>query len=242
MGEAFLAGGLAASSLILGALIAFARPMPERSLGLVMAFGAGVLLSAVAYDLVGSAYQAAGGVRIPSGLFAGALVFFVGDLLIDRAGGKDRKSIDAAGGDPMAIVLGAVLDGIPESFVLGLSLLNGEGLSVTLFAAIALSNLPEAIAASTGLIARGSAKRRVLGMWALVVLVSAASAALGYLVLDGAAPSSIAFVQAFGAGAVLTMLADTMMPEAFEHGGPVAGLATTLGFIVAIALATLERR
>jgi zinc transporter, ZIP family len=240
--RAFLVGGFAASSLLLGALIAFVRPIRERTLGLVMAFGAGVLVSAVAYDLVGSAFQAAGGVRIPSGLLAGALVFFVGDLLIDRAGGADRKSIRGpTQGQPMAIVLGAVLDGIPESLVLGLGLLNGEGVSVTLFVAVLLSNLPEAIAATTGLLARGNGRAQILRMWSLVVLVSAVSSMLGFVLLDAAPNSLIAFVQAFGGGAILTMLADTMMPEAFEHGGPVAGLATTLGFTLAFLLASLER-
>jgi zinc transporter, ZIP family len=240
--RAFLIGGFAASSLLLGALIAFVRPIHERTLGLVMAFGAGVLVSAVAYDLVGSAFETASGVRVPSGLLAGALAFFVGDLLIDRDAGSDRRSIrGSSDGQPMAIVLGAVLDGIPESLVLGLSLLNGEGLSVTLLVAIFLSNLPEAIAATVGLLARGYSRGRILIMWVIVVLMSALASALGFILLDGAPATLIAFVQAFGGGAILTMLADSMMPEAFEHGGPAAGLATTLGFTLAFILAVLER-
>ncbi len=239
--RAFLVGGFAASSLLLGALVSFVRPVKERTLGLVMAFGAGVLISAVAYDLVAEAVKAPGGERIPLGLLAGALTFFVGDLLIDRAAGPDRKSLKGPSGDqPVAIVLGAVLDGIPESLVLGLSLLNGEGLSVTLLVAIFLSNLPEAIAASVGLEAKGRSRGRILRMWALVVLVSAVSSALGFVLLDGGPTSVVAFVDAFAAGAILTMLADTMMPEAFEHGGAAAGLATTLGFTLAFLLATLE--
>jgi zinc transporter, ZIP family len=239
--KAFLVGGFAASSLLLGALFAFVHPVKERTLGLVMAFGAGVLISAVAYDLVADALETSGGRRIPLGLLVGAVTFFVGDLLIDRAAGPDRKSLKgSAGGQPVAIVLGAVLDGVPESLVLGLSLLNGEGLSVTLFVAILLSNLPEAIAATVGLEAQGRSRGRILRMWALVVLVSAVSSAMGFVLLDGASPSMIAFVEAFAGGAILTMLADTMMPEAFEHGGPVAGLATTLGFTLAFLLATLE--
>jgi ZIP family zinc transporter len=242
MARAFLVGGFAGSSLLLGALIAFVRPIRERTLGLVMAFGAGVLISAVAYDLVGSAFQVAEGIGIPSGLLTGVLVFFVGDLLIDRAGGAARKSISGpADGQPMAIVLGAVLDGIPESLVLGLGLLNGEGLSVTLFVAVVLSNLPEAIAATVGLRAQGNSKGRILLIWTIVVLVSAFSSMAGFVLLDGAPESLIAFVQAFGAGAILTMLADTMMPEAFEHGRAAAGLATTLGFTLAFFIATLER-
>lgn len=240
--DAFIAGAVAASSLVIGALIAFARPVKEATLGNVMAFGAGVLISAVTYDLVADAFELTQGDAIPAGLAAGALAFFVGDRWIDRAGGAERKSVrgSAEADQPMAIVLGAVLDGIPESLVLGLSLLSGEGLSLTLLAAVFLSNLPESMAATVGLEARGRPRGRILGLWVIVVLVSACAAALGFALLDGAPPELLAFVQAFAAGAILTMLADTMMPEAYEHGGAVVGLSTTLGFTLAFLLATLE--
>ena len=242
MTEAFFSGALAASSLLLGALVAFWRPIKERTLGLVMAFGAGVLISAVTYDLVGEAFELSEGVRIPLGLFVGALVFYGGNLLIDRAGGEERKSIKGASseGNPTAIVLGAVLDGIPESLVLGLSLLDGEGLSVTLLAAIFLSNFPESMAATVGLMNQGRSKGRIFAMWTVVVLVCALSSAVGFALLDGASNMSIAFVEAFAAGAILTMLADTMMPEAFEHGGAAAGLSTTFGFTLAFLIASFE--
>ena len=264
MTEAFFSGALAASSLLLGALVAFWRPIEERTLGLVMAFGAGVLISAVTYDLVGDAFELSEGVRIPLGLFVGALVFYGGNLLINRAGGEERKSIKAASsegnptakaassegsptakaasseGNPTAIVLGAVLDGIPESLVLGLSLLAGEGLSVTLLAAIFLSNFPESMAATVGLMNQGRSKGRIFAMWSVVVLVCALSSAAGFALLDGASNNSIAFVEAFAAGAILTMLTDTMMPEAFEHGGALAGLSTTFGFTLAFLIASFE--
>ncbi len=242
MTEAFFSGALAASSLLLGALVAFWRPIKERTLGLVMAFGAGVLISAVTYDLVGEAFELSEGVRIPLGLSVGALVFYGGNLLIDRAGGEERKSIKAESseGNPTAIVLGAVLDGVPESLVLGLSLLDGEGLSVTLLAAIFLSNFPESMAATVGLMNQGRSKGRIFAMWTVVVLVCALSSAAGFALLDGASNNSIAFVEAFAAGAILTMLTDTMMPEAFEHGGALAGLSTTFGFTLAFLIASFE--
>ena len=173
----------------------------------------------------------------------GALVFYGGDLLIDRAGGEERKAIkgsSSSDANPTAIVLGAVLDGIPESLVLGLSLLDGEGLSVTLLAAIFMSNLPESMAATVGMMKQGRSKGRIFAMWSVVVLVSALSSAVGFALLDGASNTSIAFVEAFAAGAIITMLADTMMPEAYEHGGPSAGLSTTFGFTLAFLLASLE--
>jgi ZIP family zinc transporter len=157
-------------------------------------------------------------------------------------GGADRKRSDGsqASGSALAIVLGIVLDGIPESATLGIGLLSGEGVGVALVAAIFISNIPEAIAATAGLSASGWRRTRLLGLWTLVALVSGLAALAGYVLLDGASPATIAFVLAFAAGAILTMLADTMMPEAFENGGKVVGLATTLGFGLAFALTGLD--
>lgn len=239
---AFLAGAAGASSLLIGCLIVLVHRVPPRLLGLIMAFGAGVLISAVAYDLVADAFDLAKGRGIALGLLCGSVAFFLGDLLIDRAGGHNRKAMLGGHQDTAAkaIVLGTVLDGIPESVVVGLAILSGEGLGLTVLAAVFLSNLPEAMAATTGLGASGRPARSIIGMWAGVVVASALAAGLGYALLDGAAPATVAFVQSFAAGAILTMLADTMMPEAYEHGGRVVGLATTLGFTIAFALASLE--
>lgn len=240
--NAFLVGLLAASSLLIGCVIALAHQVRPRTLAVIIAFGVGVLISAVAYDLVADSFQVSGGEGITLGLLCGSLTFFVGDLLIDRAGGANRKSMtgDGGGSSGRAIVLGTVLDGIPESMVLGLSLLSGEGVSVTMMAAVFLSNLPEAMAATSGLRMSGQPPRKTVRMWTLVVLVSALASAAGYALLDGASPTMIAFVQSFAAGAILTMLVDTMVPEAFEHGGRMVGLVTTLGFAVAFGLASLE--
>jgi zinc transporter, ZIP family len=236
-------GLFAGSSLILGGAIALAVPISERVLGWIMAFGAGVLISAVAYELVAEAYEtAAGSGGLALGLSAGALTFFAGDAVVDRMGGDKRKSMRRAAGtgSALAIVLGIVLDGIPESAVIGLGLLEGTGVSVAVIAAVFLSNLPEAIAATTGLRSGGWAPRRIIGLWVLVAVVSGLASLLGYALFDSAGPSALAFVLAFAGGAILTMLADTMMPEAFEHGGKLVGLLTTLGFGLAFALTTLE--
>jgi zinc transporter, ZIP family len=239
-----LAAGLATgSSLIIGGAAALLHEPRERTLGLIMAFGSGVLLSAVAYDLVLEALDISGGVGITLGLAAGALTFFLGDRAIDKAGGGQRKAVGKRQGvgSPKAIVLGTVLDGIPESIVVGLTLLSGEGISAALFVAVFLSNLPESMAATTGLAASGTSSARILAMWALVTAVSGIAAMAGYGLLGSAPPGAVAFVESYAAGAVLTMLADTMIPEAFEHARQVAGLATTLGFVVAFGIAQLER-
>ena len=243
MGEAFLWGLLAASSLLLGGLVAIRVRVGSRILGLVMAFGAGVLISAVAYELVDEAFTTSeGSGGIPLGLTAGALAFFAGDALIDRLGGDNRKSMggEQEAGSPLAIVLGIVLDGVPESAVVGLTLVQGGSVSAAVIVAVFLSNLPEAVAATTGLTAAGWRQRTILFLWTGVVLVSALSALAGYGLFGEASGRTVAFVLSFAAGAILTMLADTMMPEAFARGGKLVGLATTLGFGVAFAVSALE--
>ena len=240
-GEAFAWGIVAGSSLVLGGLIALRFNIPDLLLGIVMAFGAGVLISAVSYELVGDAFDASGGNwDVALGLFAGALAFFFGDAYIDRMGGEHRKrsSGQQAEGSGLAITLGIVLDGIPEAAVIGLSLVEG-GISAAMIAAVFLSNLPEALAATTGLSAARWTGGRILGLWASVMVVTGLSSLAGYGLLSGGSPSAVAFVQSFAAGALLTMLADTMMPEAFERGGKLVGMFTTLGFGVAFAITAL---
>jgi zinc transporter, ZIP family len=243
VGEAFFWGSVASSSLIVGGLLALRLPIGQRVLGGIMAFGAGVLISAVSFELVQEAFDtSAGEGGIALGLLAGSLVYFAGDAAIDRMGGSSRKRStgEQASGSGLAITLGIVLDGIPESFVLGLTVLQAGTVSVAFLVAVFLSNLPEAIAATTGLSRSGWASRRILGLWALVTLVAGIAALVGYAVLDTASPRTLAFVLSFAAGAILTMLADTMMPEAYEDTGKLVGLLTTLGFALAFGVSALE--
>jgi zinc transporter, ZIP family len=243
MGEALFWGLVAGSSLVIGGLLALGVGMRQRTLGVVMAFGAGVLISAVAYELVEEAFQTSATLRsVAFGLFAGCAAFAIGDLLLDRLGADSRKRStgEQSEGSPLAIVLGIVLDGIPESAVIGLSLLQGEGVGVAVIVAVFLSNLPEAVAATTGLAASGWKPVRIMGLWAVVMAVTGLASLAGYALLDGASPTTLAFTLAFAGGAILTMLADTMMPEAFEHGGKLVGVATTVGFALAFAITALE--
>jgi ZIP family zinc transporter len=243
MAAAFGWGTLAASSLVIGALIALRFRISLRVIGLIMGFGAGVLISALAFDLVQEAAdKAPGSGWAIAGIFAGCLVFFGGDWLIGRAGGGERK--DATGsqqsGSALAIVLGTVLDGVPESMVIGLTLLQGGAVGAAYLAAVFISNLPEAISSTSGLVSGGWKKARVLWMWVGIALVSGLASLAGYGLFQNASPDAVAFVLTFAAGAILTMLADTMMPEAFEHGGKWVGVATTLGFAVAFTIHTLD--
>ena len=243
MAAAFGWGTLAASSLVIGALVALWFRISLRAIGLIMAFGAGVLISAVAFDLVEEAAQKSTGRGWAiAGLFAGCAVFFLGDKLIDRYGGSERK--DPAGGQesgsPLSIMLGTVLDGIPESMVIGLTIFEGGAVGAAYLAAVFISNLPESISSTAGLATSGWKKSRILWMWIAIALISGLASVAGYGLFQNSSPDAVAFVLSFAAGAILTMLADTMMPEAFEHGGKLVGLVTTLGFGLAFALSMLE--
>ncbi len=241
MAGAFGWGLLAASSLVLGAAAALRFRIGLRAIGLIMGFGAGVLLSAVAFDRVEEAIgMASGHGATLVGIFAGCGVFFGGDLLIDRAGGSRRKSAHGRQADDSApaIVLGTVLDGIPESVVIGMTIYQSGAVGAAYLAAVFISNVPEAISSTAGLASSGWRPRRILGMWTLIV--SGLSSLVGYVAFRHASPDAVAFMLAFAAGAILTILADTMMPEAYKHGGKLVGVVTTLGFAVAFLIDQLD--
>jgi ZIP family zinc transporter len=240
--EAGIWGLVAASSLLVGAVVAFTVQVSERALGLVLAFGAGTLVSAVAYELVEEAIAAARPHPfVALGFALGALTFYVGSIAVSR---MDRDGEPAPGrpaprrgrAQGHQIVLGSVLDGIPESVVLGLSLIDGGGIGVPILIAVFISNVPEALGASTDLAASGSPRHRILGMWAIVALASGAASALGYAIMRDAPPEVVGAVQAFAAGAIIAMLAESMFPEAYQKGGREVGLATAFGFATAAAL------
>lgn len=242
MVEAAFWGAVGASSLLIGAVIAIAVPLPRRAIGLVLGFGAGTLISATSFELTAEAFELGGADAVTIGLALGALAYFAGDSVIERRGGGNRMSSmgEQSAESANALLLGAVLDGIPESAVLGITLLEGSGVGVAVLAAIFLSNLPEALSSTTGMRMTGQRTGHVLTTWAVVVVVSAISAALGYGLLAGASGNLVGLIQAFAGGAVLTMLVDTMIPEAFARGHRAVGLVTVLGFALAYLLSTLE--
>jgi ZIP family zinc transporter len=239
MAEAAFWAFIASSSLLVGVGVAFVLRPGQRVIGLVMAFGAGAMISAVSFELVADALETDEFSRVALGIAAGSLAFFAGDSLINRLGGAHRKrsSGEQEGGSPLAIVLGATLDGVPESFIVGLSLVSGGGVSASFIVATFLSNLPEAMAATTGLQAAGWPRARVWLLWFAVVGVSVLSGVIGYAIFENQSESTGALAKGFAAGALLTMLADTMMPEAFQHAGRLVGLLTVAGFVVALAVA-----
>ncbi len=217
-----------ASSLVIGALLSLTGWISGLRLKLLIGFGCGTLVSAVAYDLVEEAvHVSATGLSVGGGFIVGALAYFIGDELIERMGGGQD------GG--MSILLGAVLDGIPESIVLGLSLVGGGVPSIAVLVAIFISNIPESVASSTAMRARWSVAQTI-GVWGAVAIVSAVAAAIGYGLFSGANGDVIAFIDAFAAGAILVLLADDLLPAAHGDTDKVVGLATAFGFALAAFL------
>jgi zinc transporter, ZIP family len=236
---ATLWGGLAAASLLIGYLLA-RRGLSNLATGMIMGFGAGALISAIAYELVPESLLGGRDMFVAFGL--GAIAFFIGDWLVDRQGGADRKSIagDQAVGSGSAIFIGTLLDNVPESIILGMSLALGGAISTAFLAAVFVSNLPEGAAGTVNLKAAGHSYRHIFWMWTALVIVSAACAGLGYVMIRVLPGADGRLAQAFAAGAMLTMLADAMMPEAFEHGGKLVGIFTVMGFLLAAVLAAWE--
>ncbi|HEX6149918.1 ZIP family zinc transporter [Nocardioides sp.] len=247
MWEAALWGLLGGSTLVIGAALGLRFRWPPQVIGWVMAFGAGVLIASVAYELVDDAAQMGTFKATIGGLAAGSATFFVGDLLIARAGAADRKRSDGPRGDgttagPVvaasgaALALGALLDGVPESAAVGVTIVQEGAPSAAFIAAVALSNLPEGLASATGMRASGRSVRHILGLWLGIAVLSAVAAGLGFALLDGASDGTIAFVMTYAAGAILCMLASTMLPEAAKDGGPVVGLVTAAGFLTSVLI------
>jgi zinc transporter, ZIP family len=225
-------GALAASSLVIGALLGLAHRWPDRAVGIVLAFGAGALVSAVSFDLAEEGLKIGSRAAVGGGLAVGGLTYFVLDRLVERRG-------SGQGAGP-ALALGAFLDGIPEQAVLGIGIAAGEGVSVGLLVAIFVSNLPEAIGSSTEMRAAGTRPVAIWRLWLFVALICWAATVAGYAIADTVSGNLNATVDGFAAGALLVMLVDSMIPDAVRKGGDVSGLVTVLGFAVAAALSGLS--
>lgn len=233
--QAALWGALAGSTLVLGAVAALTLRVPPKLVGIVMAFGAGALVSALAFDLAEEAFRVGGTLVFSVSLAAGALAYFAADRLIDRLGGIGRSHEGQRSG--LGIVLGALLGGIPESLVLGATLIGGAGVSPSFLAAVTISNFPEGLAGSRDLAKDERPARWIIALWVGVAAASGLAAGVGNALLSGVGSVEVlAAAQSFAAGAIITLLADTMFPEAFEGAGDRVGLATALGFATAFLL------
>jgi zinc transporter, ZIP family len=245
--EWLLAGGAgltAGAALLLGSAVAWFMSVPVRLVAVVMAFGSGVLISALAFELVQEAVEQGGLAATVLGFLVGAVVYVGLNLVLARQGARHRKRSgdqqpNAGEGGGAAIAVGALIDGIPESMVLGLSFLTGGGLSVPMLAAVFISNVPEGLSSTAGMKKSGRSAGYVFGIWGGIAVASGLAALAGHLLLDGASPAVLAFVNALAAGAILAMITDTMIPEAFEKASLYSGLIATLGFLAAFSLHSL---
>ena len=236
---------MAGSALLLGAALGYGLRVPQKVIATVMAFGAGVLISAVSFELVGEAYEQAGLAPAAIGALIGALAYTGGNVWLARQGARHRKRSGHAqaqpseaeqGGSGAALALGALLDGVPESAVIGVSLLDGGAVSLVTVVAVFISNVPEGLSSSAGMKKAGRTKGYVFGVWAAIAAASTVSSVLGYTVVGSFSPAVIAAVTAVAAGAILAMIADTMIPEAFDDAHLAIGLITVSGFLVSFAL------
>lgn len=240
-------GLVAGSALVLGALCGFYFNVPQRAVAGIMAFGGGVLISALSFDLMDEAYKRGGFDSTAVGFLGGAAIYTVANWFLTRLGAKHRKrtgthvqqtSADEGGGLPIA--LGALLDGIPESIVIGVSMIEGGVVSSVAVIAIFLSNFPEGLSSSTGMKRAGRPASYVFAVWGGIALISGLAALVGYGVFSHFSDDVIAGTTAIAAGAILAMLVDTMIPEAFAEAHDFAGLITVAGFLAAFILSKLS--
>jgi zinc transporter, ZIP family len=227
--EAVLLGAAAQSSLILSGVVVYGVTVPSRIIGWLAGFGAGALIAAIAFDLIPESnvlalWEAA------VWLLIGALVFVLADRIVEAKFGGEG----ASGPAPLGIVVGSVVDGVPESLIFGIQIASGQAISAAFLAAVFLSNIPQALAPSADLAKEGWRWTRMLGMWGVVVVACGVTAGLGYVVAD--AFSAVGGrAAAFAAGGLLAMLTDSLMPYAFDRGGSWAGVWTVVGFAASMA-------
>jgi zinc transporter, ZIP family len=241
--EAGLWGLVSGSALVIGAAIAYLVAVPPRIVAFVMSFGSGVLISALSFDLMEEAFALGGLAPTAIGFVVGAVVYTLVNIWLAHRGAKHRKRSgnqqpsDADSGT--AIALGALLDGVPESIVIGVSLLAGGLVSMTAVIAIFLSNIPEGLSSATGMKKAGRSAAYIFGLWSGIAVISGIAALLGYVIVGGMGDEVVAATDGVAAGAILSMIADTMIPEAFEANHNYAGLVTVIGFLIAFALSHL---
>jgi ZIP family zinc transporter len=235
---------VATGTILIGMALAFRNMVGPKWTGLIMAFGAGAIISAAAYQLVlGALVEEPGAYwQVGLGIAAGALTFYFADRWVDHLGGADRMDFDGAqaAGTGTGILLGSLLDGVPESLVLGLSLVHSPQVSLAFIFAVAISNIPQGLGGTAGMLAGGWSKQKITRLWLAVCALSILAAALGYALAQIIPGASGAVVDAFAAGALLVMLTDSMIPEAFQHGGKETGLLLVIGFGVAVAVSLLQ--
>jgi len=244
--EAGLWGLLAGGALLIGSSIGYFWQIPQRAIAGILAFGSGVLISALSFELMEDAYERGGFYSTAIGFLAGAAIFTLANYLLAQYGAKFRKhscgaqpSEEEHSGSGLSIAVGSLIDGIPESIVIGLGLLEGGGVGIVAVTAVFLSNIPEGLASAAGMKKAGRSKTYIFGIWGGIAIVSGIASLLGYTVFEGFSIEVVAATTALAAGAILAMIVDTMIPEAFEETHEFAGIITVVGFLIAFILSKM---
>lgn len=239
--------GFAGLALVGGALVGYLVPLGQRLVAGIMAFGSGALISALSFELVGKSYESSGFLATGIGFFTGAAIYTLANLALSHKGAKHRKRSNISGkldeiqtsSNALAIAIGALLDGIPESIVIGLGIAQGGVVSLVTVAAVLVSNVPEGLSSAAGMKNGGKKLTYVLLVWGGIALTTPFFGALGYLFFSQSSVQTISIITAAAAGAILAMIVDTMIPEAFEETHNFAGFITMLGFLAAFLIGDL---
>lgn len=231
--QAGLYGLLAGLALVVGAVTGCFVPIKQRVVAGIMAFGSGVLVSALSFELMGEAYERGGFDATVVGFLAGAAIYTFANWVLAKQGAKHRKrsgkqqpSESEESGSGMALAIGSLIDGIPEAMVIGISMIAGGAVSMVALIAVCLSNVPEGLSSAVGMKNAGRSKAYIFGVWGSIALILGFASLAGYTVFSGLPDDVIAATTALAAGAILAMVSDTMIPEAFEQAHNMTGLIT----------------
>ncbi len=239
--EAFLWGLVVGSGLIMGAAISYVFNLPHRVVAAVMGIGGGVLISVLAFELIDEAYTHGGLASSASGFIAGAVLFSTANWLLSGQGAKHRKRCaqcivqlgeDKKGGNELAIAVGSIIDDIPEAIIVGISLAGGVAIGKAVLIGFFLANIPEGLASASGMKKSGRSATYIFGVWGGITLLTGIAGMLGYAVFASFPVTIISFITALAAGGIMSMVAETMIPEAFEEAQSFIGLITATGFLM----------